>query len=131
MKTLKRAAGLFSLIVLMLAVSNVAIGQEALPGAQPANVAGDWIISSQNEDGRVSTKTIQVKQNGNQLGGHFKGPNQSGSLTGTMHGNHIFFRTNTRNVLRFRGIVNGDTMSGTIMFRGQPSAWRAWRPGGE
>ena len=50
-----------------------------------------------------ATKYVEIKQNGNQLTGHFKGPNQSGGIEGTINVHHIVFRTKTRKVLTFRG----------------------------
>ncbi len=61
--------------------------------------------------------TSSSKQNGNEITGHFKGPNQSGGLQGTVNDHHIFFRTKTRQPLGFRGQVNGDTIEGTFHTR--------------
>ena len=105
----------------------IALAQEPLPAMHPANVAGNWTISSRGFDGRVETKTITLNQAGNKITGHFKGPFQSGSLQGTVNAHRIFFRTNTREVLRFRGQIEGDTIQGTYTIRGRSAEWHAWR----
>ncbi len=93
----------------------------------PDDVAGNWIISAHNADGRTDRKTVSLRQNGNILTGHFTGPNQSGSLNGTIDIHHIVFRTNTRIPLTFRGRVNGNTIDGTFNIRGKQGEFHAWR----
>ena len=109
---------LFCGAAILLGVA-VAYAQEPLPGPQPVNVAGKWTLSCRNWDGAPDTKTIELKQNGNEITGHFKGPDQSGGLQGTVNGRHIMFRTKTRTVLTFRGPVEGDTMELTYHVRGK------------
>ena len=101
--------------------------QEALPGQYPDSVAGKWIISARNWDGVVDTKFINLRQAGNLVTGHFKGPNQSGSLDGTINIHHIDFRTNTRTPLTFRGRVDGSTIQGTYNVRGRRGVFTAYR----
>jgi hypothetical protein len=104
-----------------------AAAQAAPPGPPVANVQGNWTIYSKDWDGRTATQSVQIKQNGNQLTGHFKGPNQSGGIEGTINGRHIVFRTKTRNVLTFRGMVDGNTIQGTWGIHGRPGQWTATR----
>ena len=106
-----------ALAMLLLALCGRATAQEPLPSAAPVNVEGKWTISAKNPEGTVDTKYVELKQNGNQITGHFKGPNQSGGLEGTINNRHIVFRTKTREVLTFRGQVNGDTIEGTFHTR--------------
>ncbi|HEX4378550.1 MAG TPA: hypothetical protein VH022_00820, partial [Candidatus Acidoferrum sp.] len=101
--------------------------QEPLPSAAPVNVEGKWTISAKNPDGSVDTKFVELKQTGNTITGHFKGPNQSGGLQGTVNNHHIFFRTKTREPLGFRGQVNGDTIEGTFHTRRGTGQFRAFR----
>jgi opacity protein-like surface antigen len=94
----------------------------------PANASGNWTIYAANIDRPGgSTKTVRITQTGAQLGGHFKGPNQSGGIEGFVNGNHIEFSTKTRDVLTFRGTVEGDTMSGLFGLHGQHAPWHAVR----
>jgi hypothetical protein len=76
-------------------------------------VQGNWTIYARDSNGATDTKSVQRLQKGNQLSGHFKGPNQSGGIEGTVSGQHIVFRTKTRNVLTFRSEVSGDTIRKT------------------
>ena len=105
----------------------LAISQEAPSGAPPANVEGKWTIYAKAGNGETSTKYIELKQNGNTLSGHFKGPNQSGGLEGTINGQNIMFRTKTRWVFTFRGRVEGDKIQGTFHDRRGQGEWQAVR----
>jgi hypothetical protein len=112
---------------LMLIVGNAAVSQQLSAERPPADVAGNWTIYSKSDDGNTSTKYIQLKQNGTAITGHFKGPNQSGGLEGTIDARHIVFCTKTREVLTFRGMVNGDSIQGTFGIRGRHGVWQATR----
>ena len=90
--------------------------QTPLPSEQrpPVNVAGHGVTEAKNWNGDFDTKTVDLEQNGNEITGHFKGPNQSGGLQGSMNGHHIVFRTKTKHPLTFGGQVDGDTMTGNF-----------------
>jgi hypothetical protein len=90
------------------------LAQEPPSDQPPANVAGNWTFYTKGEDGRTDTKHVELKQDGGKLSGHFKGPNQSGGIEGTVEGRHIVFKTKTRNVFTFRGQADGDSMHGTF-----------------
>ena len=113
--------------LLLVIISSVSAGQEPPADQPPDNVAGNWTIFSKDPDGGTSTKYVQIKQNGNQLSGHFKGPHQSGGIEGTISVHHIEFHTKTRDVLAFRGRVEGNTMSGNFGNRGRHGEWHAMR----
>ncbi len=99
----------------------------AFAQAPPADVAGTWTIHSTGWDGQKAEQIIQLRQNGGQITGHFKGPHQSGSLSGVVSGNHVAFSTKTRDVLNFRGEVSGDTIQGMFGNRGKTGTWMARR----
>jgi hypothetical protein len=115
------------LVLLLLSVGSVSFAQEPPAEQPPDNVAGNWSIYANDPNGTTSTKYIQLKQDGNQLTGHFKGPHQSGGLEGTINGHRIIFRTKTRDVLTFRGTVEGNKMRGNFGNRGQHGTWQAER----
>jgi len=115
------------LAFLFLSASHLALGQEPPAERPPANVAGKWTIYSKAADGKTATKYIELKQNGNTIKGHFKGPDQSGGLEGTINEQHIVFRTKTRWVFVFRGRVEGDTIQGTFHDRRGTGEWQAVR----
>ena len=114
--------------LLLFAAGNAALGQQLPQERPPADVAGKWTIYSKSDDGKTATQYIELEQNGNTLSGHFKGPYQSGGIEGTMNVRHILFRTKTRNVLTFRGMVDGNTMEGTFGIHGHHGTWEARRP---
>ena len=92
------------------------------------DVRGNWTIFSKNIDGGEAVeKHVQINQNHHHLSGHFEGPNQSGGIQGTINGHHIEFSTRTRNVLTFRGQVDGNHMSGLYGLHGRHAEWRAVR----
>jgi hypothetical protein len=97
----------------------------------PVNVAGNWTIYSKSDNGKTATKSVELKQTGTQLTGHFKGPNQSGGIEGTIEGRHIVFHTKTRSVLTFRGQVDGNNMHGNFGIHGphvnMQGTWEARR----
>jgi len=117
-----------SLLLLFIVFSSVSLAQEPPAEQPPDNVEGKWTIYAKNvNNGGSSTKYVQIKQNGNQLTGHFKGPNQSGGIEGTINEHHIVFRTKTREVLTFRGRVEGNKMSGEYGIHGEHGQWQAVR----
>ena len=111
----------------LLAAATFAVAQEPLPNSQPVDVTGYWVMSAKNWNGTLDTKTVDLQQNGNEITGHFKGPNQSGGLQGSVNGHHIVFHTKTRTVLTFRGQVEGDTMTGTYNVKGKKGEFHAER----
>jgi hypothetical protein len=93
-----------------------------------AQADGNWTIYAQNIDQPGgSTKFVQIQQFGPQLSGHFKGPHQSGGIEGFVNVHHIEFSTHTRDVLTFRGQIQGNTMSGLYGMHGQHAPWNAVR----
>jgi hypothetical protein len=126
---------------LLLVVSGNPGGNSALaqaPQSQepPADVAGKWTIYSRNTRGEQETKFIELSQAGDVITGNFQGPDQSGPLEGTINEQHIMFRTKTRNVLTFRGRVEGErvqgrvvgkTIQGTFHLGKRTAAWHAVR----
>lgn len=114
------------LTLLLLTLGN-AVAQQ-LPQDRPtANVAGNWVIYTKGDDGKTGTHTVNLIQNGSTLTGHFKGPFQSGGIEGTVNVRHIVFKTKTRNVLTFRGMIDGNTMQWNFGIRGQHGTWEARR----
>jgi len=127
MKNCPRKFSLLLTAFLVLILANAALAQQPPEERPPVNVAGKWTIYSKDEDGRTATKYIDLKQDGNTITGHFKGPNQSGGLEGTVNGRHIMFRTKTRHVLTFRGMVDGDSIQGKFHILGREGTWEARR----
>ena len=88
--------------------------QQAPSQQQPANVTGKWTLYCNDPNGRTSAKYLDLQQEGTTIKGHFKGPNQSGGVEGTINEQHLVVRTKTRDVLVFRGRVDGPRVDGTV-----------------
>jgi hypothetical protein len=114
------------IILLSLALSH-AVGQQLPQERPPVNVAGNWVIYTKGDDGKTGTHTVTFIQDGSTLTGHFKGPYQSGGIEGTVNVRHILFKTKTRNVLTFRGMITGDSMQGNFGIRGHHGTWEGRR----
>jgi hypothetical protein len=102
--------------------------QEYAQEQPPDNVAGNWIIYANDVASAGSNlKTVEINQNGNIITGRFKGPHQSGKIQGWVNVHHVEFSTDTRNVLTFRGRIEGNIMSGVYGVHGRHAEWRAER----
>jgi hypothetical protein len=102
----------------------------------PANVAGKWVLYCNDPNGTTSSKYLDLEQDGNTIKGHFKGPNQSGGVEGTINERHLVVRTKTREPLVFRGridgpkvngVVQGNTFNGTFHDRGGTGSFQGQR----
>jgi hypothetical protein len=114
--------------LMLFQIPEIAHAQQFSQQHPPDNVAGNWIIYAE-DTGKAgsSLKSVQIIQNGNIITGHFKGPYQSGKIQGWVNIHHIEFSTDTRNVLTFRGMIDGNIMSGMYGFRGRHAPWHAER----
>jgi len=111
-------------------------GQQPPPQQQPANAAGKWTLYCKDPNGSTSTKYLELEQKGSVISGHFKGPNQSGGVQGTIDVQHLVVQTKTRVVLVFRGrvdgprvdgVVQGNTYNGTFHDRGGTGSFQGVR----
>lgn len=113
-------------MVAALVLSTFAVVATAQSGSgTPTDVSGRWTIYARNPDGSSDTKTLDIKQSGSELSGRFKGPNQSGGIEGSINGNHITIRTKTREIMRFWGQVDGDTIRGGFGIKGRHGEFEA------
>jgi hypothetical protein len=88
--------------------------QQPPPQQQPASVAGNWTLYCKDPNGSTSSKYLDLQQKGTVISGHFKGPNQSGGVEGTIDNQHLVVHTKTRDVLTFRGRVDGPRVEGAV-----------------
>ncbi len=123
-------------LVLGVMVAGVALGQAPPPQQMPANAAGKWTLYCKDPNGSTSTKYLDLEQKGAVISGHFKGPNQSGGVEGTVDVQHLVVKTKTRDVLVFRGrvdgprvegVVQGNTFNGTFHDRGGTGSFQGVR----
>jgi hypothetical protein len=121
---------------LMAIIGTAASAQQPPPQQQPANAAGNWTLYCKDPNGSTSTKYLELQQNGTTITGHFKGPNQSGGVQGTIDQQHLVVSTKTRVVLTFRGridgpriqgIIQGKTYNGTFHDRGGTGSFQGQR----
>jgi hypothetical protein len=112
----KRYSCAFSFFCFGLIVSAASSAFAQQPPSQqlPANVAGKWTLYCKDPNGTTSAKYLDLQQEGSVIKGHFKGPNQSGGVEGTITEQHLVVRTKTRNVLTFRGRVEGPRVQGVV-----------------
>jgi len=113
-----------------------AFAQQPPAQQQPANAAGSWTLYCKDPNGTTSSKFLELQQKGTVITGHFKGPNQSGGVEGTIDNQHLVVRTKTRDVLTFRGrvegprvdgVVQGNTFNGTFHDRGGTGSFQGVR----
>jgi hypothetical protein len=116
----RKLLGWSAILVLMLVTCVSAVV------AADANVAGAWNIKVSGAAGTADQK-IDLKQDGNNVTGTFKGPRQSGTIEGSVDGNNIKFRVKARVPLDYVGTIDGDTMKGTLTGRGKTGDWIATR----
>jgi hypothetical protein len=120
----------------MVLAGSAAFAQQPPTQQLPASVAGKWTLYCKDPNGTTSSKYLELQQKGSVITGHFKGPNQSGGVEGTIDAQHLVVRTKTRNVLTFRGrvegprdqgVVQGNTFNGTFHDRGGTGSFQGQR----
>lgn len=94
--------------------------------AADANVAGTWTVNAKSGR-RSATQTLVLQQDGNKVTGTFKGPRQSGTISGTVNGNAIQFHVDAKMPLDYTGTVDGDSMKGTLNGEGKSGDWSGTR----
>lgn len=87
-----------------------------------ADVAGTWSLSVESPRG-VRESTLTLTQSGEELTGTLKGQRGETPVTGTLKDNALELNytlemQGTGIDVKYTGIVDGDTMSGTIDFGG-------------
>jgi hypothetical protein len=102
------------LVCFGLSIGGAVLGQAPPPQQPLANAAGNWTLYCKDPNGSTSTKYLDLQQRGMVITGHFKGPNQSGGVEGTIDEQHLVVRTKTREVLVFRGRVDGPRVDGVV-----------------
>jgi len=123
--------------LLLMSFCQVAISAQQAPQEHPpANVTGKWTLYCNDPNGSTSSKYLDLTQDGTNIKGHFKGPNQSGGVEGTINERHLVVRTKTKEVLVFRGridgpivggVVQGNTFTGTFHDRGGNGTFKGQR----
>jgi hypothetical protein len=107
------------LLVLML-------GAVAVAADSPANVAGNWTVTASNGRRKI-TQTLVIQQDGDKISGTFKGPRQSGTLSGSVSGNAVTFHVDAKIPLDYTGTADGDSMTGKMSGEGKTGEFTATR----
>jgi len=132
----KQISRFASLSLLAICYQPAAWSQQPRSQEPPANVTGKWTLYCNDPNGSTSAKYLELQQEGTNIKGHFKGPNQSGGVEGTINAQHLVVRTKTRDVLVFRGridvprvggVVQGSTFNGTFHDRGGTGTFQGQR----
>jgi len=114
----------FLVLVLAFGLTSCLLAQDAAQGNQPANVAGQWLMSWQGRDGARQGK-LQLQQDGSKLTGTLDGERGSTPVTGTVDGNNISFSTQGQGhrnfTMVYTGTVDGDKISGSFQPQGGQS----------
>jgi len=121
MKSRKSLGKILAQLILLAVVATIAAAQD-----KPAKVAGSWAIDVSGGSGNAK-QTMTLTQDGGKITGTFKGPRQSGTISGTVDGNNIKFHVTAGIPLDYTGTVDGDSMSGTMSGRGKTGDWKATR----
>jgi hypothetical protein len=99
-------------MLLILAGNNLA-------AADAANVAGSWELSSQGQNGPM-TSTLTIQQDGGTIKGTLKGRRGDAPLEGTVTGNNVSFTVKRQNqngktmVMEYTATVDGDSLKGKV-----------------
>jgi hypothetical protein len=117
---------------ILLGLFFVGVAATPVPSAGPANVAGVWNVTL--ELGAITGRpTLELKQDGEKITGTYRGRYGASPLEGAVKNNTIGF-TVTLNAEgqqasgSFGGVVDGDSMSGTVEFEGAgDGTWSATR----
>ena len=123
-------------LALPIGTATFAFAQQPPQQQLPASVTGKWTLYCKDPNGSTSSKFLDLQQKGTVISGHFKGPNQSGGVEGTIDVQHLVVRTKTRDVLTFRGrvegprvdgVIQGNTFNGTFHDRGGTGSFQGVR----
>jgi hypothetical protein len=121
----KATIAIFALLAMI--VGNTTLSQQPPADKPPANVGGNWTFYTKGDNGKTGTHYLQIIQNGDNLTGHFKGPNQSGGIQGTINLQHVVIKTKTLHVFTFRGRVEGDSIQGDCGIMGHHCTFQGVR----
>ena len=98
----------------------------AVAFAADANIAGTWAVTAKRGR-RSATQTLVLQQDGTKISGTFKGPRQSGTISGTVNGNAIQFHVDAKMPLDYTGTVDGESMKGKLNGEGKSGEWSGTR----
>ncbi|HWC75968.1 MAG TPA: acetamidase, partial [Blastocatellia bacterium] len=118
----------FALLILILALGDVArAASQGVQSARSLDLSGEWVLT-----GTVLGEPIAARLNFKIDGENLRGTGFSGlSIIGAIRDSKLDFGLWTedkRPLITLKGTIEGNKLSGTIIFRGQPGTWSAQRP---
>ncbi|MGD0223026.1 MAG: hypothetical protein ABSF71_11870 [Terriglobia bacterium] len=96
-----------------------ACGMLLILAANNLDVAGSWELSSQGQNGPM-TSTLTIQQDGGTIKGTLKGRRGDAPLEGTVTGNNVSFTVKRQNqngktmVMEYTATVDGDSLKGKV-----------------
>jgi hypothetical protein len=117
--SLRKSSWLRTFISVCVVLCGFAVGETA-------DVSGNWTVTA-SQGRRKLNQMLSIHQDGDKINGSFKGPRQSGTLSGSVSGNSITFHVDAKMPLDYEGTVNGDTITGTVRGEGKTGDFTAKR----
>ena len=100
---------------LLVVFCGVVLAQQPPSPKPPANVNGKWTLYCKDPNGTTSTKYLDLQQEGTNIkGGTSRDRTNPEEWKATIDVQHLVVRTKTRNVLVFRGRVDGSRVDGVV-----------------
>ena len=109
----------YSLVLAFACGMLLMLAGNALAADEPANVAGNWEMSSEGPNGPM-TQTLAIQQDGSTIKGTVTGRRGEAPLEGTVTGNKVSFtvKRQTQNgdtmVMEYTATVDGDSLKGKV-----------------
>jgi hypothetical protein len=109
----------YSLVLASACAMLLILAGNNLTAADAADVAGSWELSSQGQNGPM-TSTLTIQQDGGTIKGTLKGRRGDAPLEGTVTGNNVSFTVKREDqngktmVMEYTATVDGDSLKGKV-----------------
>ena len=109
----------YSLVLASACAMLLILAGNNLTAADAADVAGSWELSSQGQNGPM-TSTLTIQQDGGTIKGTLKGRRGDAPLEGTVTGNNVSFTVKRQDqngktmVTEYTATVDGDSLKGKV-----------------
>ena len=109
----------YSLVLASACAMLLILAGNNLTAADAADVAGSWELSSQGQNGPM-TSTLTIQQDGGTIKGTLKGRRGDAPLEGTVTGNNVSFTVKREDqngktmVMEYTATVDGGSLKGKV-----------------
>src|ERR1017187_5705995 len=109
----------YSLVLASACAMLLILAGNNLTAPHPARCAGSWELSSQGQNGPM-TSTLTIQQDGGTIKGTLKGRRGDAPLGGTVTGNNVSFTVKRQNqngktmVMEYTATVDGGSLKGKV-----------------